>query len=86
MPDFALVKSQLSKVLPTAEDIDILTTNFCYLVARVLKKYMPFFSSLGDSLEKHLEHKFHTEMAKKSEVVRNNTVQPAIYLNSLRFL
>ena len=69
LPDMSLVKSQLSNVLPNNEDVRILCGNFCHLVARVLKKYMPFFSSLGASLEEHIVHKFQNEMSQKSEVV-----------------
>ena len=69
LPDVLLVKSQLCKVLTTDEDVKILCRNFVQLVARVLKKYMLFFSSLGASLKRHIVHKFHKEMSQKSEVV-----------------
>ena len=31
--------------------------------------YMPFFSKLGDGLERHIKYEYYSEMSSKSEVV-----------------
>lgn len=59
----------LSKIELSDSDHEALTKNFSYLVARVLKEYMPFFASFGSGLEKHIRHQYYEEMSLKSEVV-----------------
>ena len=68
LPDPDLI--QLDTLLPSNDDHLALITNFCHLIARVLMSYMPFFSKLGDGLERHIKHEYYSEMSSKSEVVR----------------
>ena len=56
-------------LLPSESDYDQLKKNFSHHVARVLKEYMPFFSSFGSGLERHICHRYYEEMLQKSEVV-----------------
>ena len=58
-----------AKLLPSDSDNEALTENFAYHVARVLKQHMPFFSTYGSGLERHIRHRFYEEMSQKSEVV-----------------
>ena len=56
-------------LLPSEVDYKKLTKNFTHHVARILKEYMPFFSSFGSGLETHIRHQYYEEMSQKSEVV-----------------
>jgi L1 cell adhesion molecule like protein len=56
-------------MLPSESDYKKLTKNFSQHVVRILKEYMPFFSSFGSGLERHIRHKYYEEMSQKSEVV-----------------
>jgi L1 cell adhesion molecule like protein len=62
-------KIDSTRLLPSESDHSELTKNFSFLVARVLKQYMPFFEKFGSGLERHIRHKFYEEMGQKSEVV-----------------
>jgi hypothetical protein len=57
------------KILPSKEDESALLHNFSFLIARILKKYMPYFNSFGNGLERHIRHEYSEEMSLKSEVV-----------------
>lgn len=59
----------VTTVLPTTKDEATLKGLFGIHVARVLKKHMPFFSTFGKHLERHIEHEYTSEMSQKSEVV-----------------
>ena len=59
--------SDLKAILPTSEDQESLRKNFSFLIARVLKKHMPFFKEFGRGLERHLVHEHYSEMSEKSE-------------------
>lgn len=59
----------LDKLFPSPEEHKAIHKNFQHLVARVLKKHMPFFKKFGSGLERHLKHKYYKEMSMKSEVV-----------------
>lgn len=61
----------VSSLLPTEVDIKSLKGFFAIHVARVLKKYMAFFSKFGTKVERHIIHEYSDEMATKSEVVSN---------------
>ena len=56
-------------LLPTEADYKELKNNFTHHIARILKEYMPFFSSFGSGVERHIRHRFYEEMSQKSEVV-----------------
>ena len=62
-------KVDSTRLLPSESDHSELTKNFSFLVARVLKQYMPFFEKFGAGLKRHIWHKFYKEMGQKSEVV-----------------
>lgn len=56
IPDIASI--QLVNFLPTGSDERAIQRNFATLVARTLKKYMPFFSKFGQGLERHILHEY----------------------------
>ena len=58
-------------LLPSEVDYKKLTKNFTHHVARILKEYMPFFSSFGSGLEikAYSPSILYEEMSQKSEVV-----------------
>ena len=66
-PDISSVS--VDSILPSAEDDLAMRTNFSILIARVLRKHMPFFKEFGVGLERHIRHEFYEEMSAKSEVV-----------------
>ena len=60
---------ELTHILPSQLDDSAMLNNFSILIARILKKYMPFFKEFGDGLERHIQHEYTHEMSQKSEVV-----------------
>lgn len=58
-----------TKILPSKEDQSHLKHNFSIMIARVLKKYMPYFKKFGSGLERHIRHEYYEEMSMKSKVV-----------------
>ena len=60
---------ELKAILPSAADKVAVLYNFSILIARILKKYMPFFQEIGDGLERHIQHEYSHEMSLKSEIV-----------------
>ena len=58
-----------SRIELSDSDHEALKKNFSYLVARVLKEYMPFLTSFGSGLESHIRHQYYEEMSLKSEIV-----------------
>lgn len=60
----------LYDILPTSEDYDSLKKDFAVLISRMIVAYLPFFSTdFKDTVQKHIAHKYSSEMSKKSEVV-----------------
>ena len=70
-------------LLPSESDYEQLTRNFSHHAARVLKEYMPFFSSFGSGLERHIRHCYYEEMLQKSEVVSTVATCLKIYTCSI---
>ena len=66
-PDPSLVNLEL--LLPSPDDNREIRHNMAILIARVLKKHMPFFSTYGNGLEGHITHEFSEGMGQRSEVV-----------------
>ena len=64
-----LSTTNLFDLLPTRADHEVLLQNFSILMARVLKKNMPFFTTYGQKVESHIEHPCSQQMSQKSEVV-----------------
>lgn len=60
----------LEVLLPTPQDEASIRNNMCILVARILKKYMPFFTKYGKGVERHIIHQYSEEMSRTSRVVR----------------
>ena len=60
----------VDQLLPSNDDNTTLRANYSILIARVLKKYIPFFKEFGNGLERHIRHQYYEEMSSKSEVVR----------------
>ena len=65
-PDPSSINLEL--LLPSAEDRVQSRHNMGVLIARTLKKHMPFFSKYGKGLERHIRHGFYEEMSRKSTV------------------
>lgn len=66
-PDITAV--DLEVLLPSKEDEADLYANMGILIARILKKYIPFFKEFGKGVERHIMHKYSEEMSRKSSVV-----------------
>ena len=69
-PDISSIS--LDSILPSADDDLALRTNYSILIARVLRKHMPFFKDFSVGLERHIRHEYYEEMSTKSEVVSSN--------------
>ena len=67
LPDFDSFKE--GDLLPSASDDAAIASNFTVLVARVLKKHMPFFKKFATGVTKHIKHEHYAETSQKSEVV-----------------
>lgn len=66
-PDITAV--DLEVLLPSKEDEADLYANMGILIARILKKYIPFFKEFGKGVERHIMHENSEEMSRKSSVV-----------------
>ena len=66
-PDIGAI--DLNLLLPTPQDEREILKNMSILVARILKKHIPFFKKLGKGIEKHIPHQYSEEMSGKSNVV-----------------
>ena len=63
-------KPKLEDLLPSKSDVSNMKDFFAIHVARILCKYMPFFSEdFGDVIPEHLEHTMSSQMSLKSNVV-----------------
>lgn len=71
-PDMSSI--DLRKLLPSKDDNTEIRKNMCILMARTLKKHVPYFAKFGEGLERHINHKFSDEMSRKSTVVCNTHV------------
>ena len=65
----SLESVDIATILPTEQDHKAMKELFSIHIARVLKKFMPFFAKFGSGLERHIKHDFFKEMSQKSEVV-----------------
>ena len=78
MPEEALSipdNPDLDTLLPSDWDESTMKRFFAIHVARILCKYMPFFSEdFGDVIPKHLDHPLSSEMSQKSKVVSNKII------------
>ena len=68
-------KSLLQTFLPSVEDCHNLHTELTVLVVRVLVTHLTSFIAFSDLVPQHIDLKYSTEMAKKSEIVSSNTNQ-----------
>jgi L1 cell adhesion molecule like protein len=59
----------LRLLFPSKDDNTEIRKNMCILMARTLKKHVPYFAKFGEGLERHITHKFSDEMSRKSTVV-----------------
>ena len=63
----------LFDVLPSSDEYRSLKETFAVQVSRIIVQYLPFFKEDFNGLVlRHIPHKYSKEMAKKSEIVRNN--------------
>lgn len=51
-------KVDTTQLLPSESDYKGLMKDFSFLVARVLKQYMPFLEKFASGLERHIQQKF----------------------------
>ncbi len=65
----SLKEINIHEILPSTLDTTCIRSNFCVLIARILKKYMPFFKQFGKGAVKRIRHEYSCEMGKKSEIV-----------------
>ena len=68
-PEVDVNQIDLSNLLPSSTDADVIQRNFAILVSRTLAKYMPYFKAFCRGMERHIQHEFSNESAQKSEVV-----------------
>lgn len=66
-PDQSSINLEL--LFPSKDDEREMICNVAILIARTLKKHIPYFSKYGKGVEKHIWHQFYEEMSRKSEVV-----------------
>lgn len=59
-----------SKFLPATEDNEALVSNFETLMMRMLVTHIPGLQHISIALNNHIQHKYSTNMALKSHVVR----------------
>ena len=59
----------LSKFLPNEDDCRALRKDFIILVARVLVKYLPWFSAIKPAVADHIPHRYSNCMGQKSDIV-----------------
>lgn len=63
-------KVNLHDILPTLEDYELMKNDFAVLISRMITAHLPFFrEDFKYLVQKHIPHKYSTEMCKKSEVV-----------------
>ena len=73
----------LSELLPTADDIEEIKSNFGVLIARQLVQYFPFFEKhFSDVVTQHIPNAHEAEMKEVSEVVSVISMQNSL-LNRL---
>lgn len=58
-----------NKFLPNSDDITAIRRNLVMIVSRMITEYIDGLSVLSKAIPKHIEHKYSSEMAKKSDVV-----------------
>ena len=56
----------LGLLLPSKEDEMQIRSNMGILIARTLKKHIPYFSKYGKGVERHIMHSFYEEMSQNS--------------------
>lgn len=71
-PDISSIS--IDSILPSAEDDVAMHNNYSILIARVLRKHMPFLKKFGAGLERHIRHEFYEDMSAKSEVVSTDVL------------
>lgn len=64
----------VTKLLPTNEDLKCLQKNINILIARTVMKHCTFFQEKIQSLEHHIPHPFSKQMSQKSDVVSKSVV------------
>lgn len=62
-PDMSSI--QVESVLPSLTDEEALRSNMSILIARILKKHLPFFVKFGAGVQRHILHHFYLEMSQK---------------------
>ena len=57
-------------LLPDNDDVSVMKRLFQIHVSHIIVEHIPFMkSAFGDIVEWHIQHKYYTEMGKKSEIV-----------------
>ena len=70
-PDMSSI--DLHKLLPSKDDDTAIHKNTYILMARTLKKHVPYFAKFGEGLERHINHTFSEDMSRKSTVLCTST-------------
>ena len=79
----------LSELLPTADDIKDITSNFGVLISRKLIQYFPYFEKhFSDIVTQHIPHAHEEEMKKVSKVVSviNTHVYTLLKINYIEWI
>ena len=66
-PDLSSIDLEL--LLPSKDNETQIRNSMGILIARVLKKHIPYFEKYGKGVERHITHRFYREMSQKSSVV-----------------
>ena len=79
-PDMSSISLEL--LLPSPQDEIDIRKNMSVLVARILKKYMPFFEKYGRGIERHIMHQYSEEMSRKSSVVSIHFISSFFFMHN----
>ena len=71
-PDIDPQAFNLESLLPSADDLCELKSNFKVHIARVITAFLPCLKPLRCAVSSHIQHRYSTEMSKKTVVVREN--------------
>ena len=62
-------ETNLYKILPDLEDYHLLKERFVIHVSRIISTYLDFFKDFKNLVQRHIPHRYSSEMCHKSEIV-----------------
>ena len=84
-PDIDPQAFNLESFLPSADDLCELKSNFQVHIARVITAFLPCLKPMMCAVSSHIQHRYSTEMSKKTVVVRENK-QYLLHIQALQEL